>query len=560
MGKLFIALTAVAVVASALQCGGIINDDEHQRAYEFDLSILHHDNSTQTDPLWYRTEDGKIYYVNFCGQTASGCDADDTSVCINISDKYVSGGSTSTQTLSIAEAPNQTAETSVTVTYSHGDKCGNGYYKTKIYVNCNETAKPGFFYKIEQPNECESILYMWSAAGCGKEVPYTPSSSSSSSHAPASCSAIITDKEAHHKYEFDLSLLHQNDTTQDKLWYRTKNGTIYYVNFCGPTVSCSDSDTSVCICIPNGNDDNCTHVNGGRTSTQTFSIAEAPNQTAKTSVTVTYSNGDKCGSGYYKTKIYVNCKEDAVPGYFYDIELTDECEATLYLWSAAGCGKEVPYTSSSSSSSSTPVTSSSSSAPVSSSSLSPEPGFCSAIITDKETSYRYLFDLSMLHQNDTSRTDKLWYRTDNGTLYYVNFCGPTKACNDNDTSVCICIPDGNGGNCTHVNGGRTSTQTYSIAEAPNQTVETSVTVTFSNGDKCGNGNYKTKIYVNCKKDAVPGYFYNIEQTNECEATLYLWSAAGCGKELDSSESSSPLGSKPFLSLMIIALIFMAYVM
>jgi len=294
--------------------------------------------------------------VNFCGQTASACESDDTSVCMRIPDgddyKYMSGGSTSTQTISIAEDPKQSPSSSVTVTYSHGDKCGNGYYKTKIYVNCQQTAVPGYFYNIDQPNECEATLYMWSAAGCGRDVPYVgPSSSDSSSSASASssssdpgfCAGVVKDEKKHRAYEFDLSMLHHNDSTYvDKLWYRTQDNTIYYVNFCGQTASaCDTDDTSVCIRIPDGPDFR--YVNGGSTSTQTISIAEDPNQSPDSSVTVTYSNGDKCGSGYFKTKMYINCQQTANPGYFYNIDRPNKCEATLYMWSAAGCGKEVPY-------------------------------------------------------------------------------------------------------------------------------------------------------------------------------------------------------------------------
>jgi len=354
MFKFVVVLALAAAMASATQCSGVVSDEKAHRSYEFDLSVLHHNSSYHTDPLWYRGSDGSIFYVNFCGQTAAACPSDDTSVCIRIPSggdyQYVTGGKTSTQEISLAEAPGQSPSTSVTVTYSDGAKCGSGFYKTKIYVNCQQTATPGYFYDLDDSNKCEPILYMWSAAGCGKEVPYVGSSSSSSapsssasssSSGPLTCSKTIRDVKHNHSYEFDLSSLHHNDTyVIDPLWYRASDGSIFYVNFCGQTAAaCKSHDTSVCIRMRSGG--GYEYLSGGSTSTQKFSIAEAPGQSPSTSVTVTYSDGAKCGSGYYKTKIYVNCQRAAVPGFFYDIDETNKCEPILYMWSAAGCGKEV---------------------------------------------------------------------------------------------------------------------------------------------------------------------------------------------------------------------------
>lgn len=158
-------------------CKKTIADTTNKRSYEYDLSPLNHPDDTYVDTLWYRTNDNEIYYVNFCGQTASDCETQDVSVCIRQQDgenyKYTSGGKTSTQKITIAEASGQTPSTSVTVTYSDGGSCGSGKHKTKIYVNCQPTANPGYFYNIDQPNSCEATLYMWAASGCGTDVPYT---------------------------------------------------------------------------------------------------------------------------------------------------------------------------------------------------------------------------------------------------------------------------------------------------------------------------------------------------------------------------------------------------
>jgi len=178
MRTFIIALAALAVAVAAVECKGTVSDVKNKRSYEFDLSSLHHDDSAYVDTLWYRTDDNVIYYVNFCGQTASACESQDTSVCIRLPEdpeyKYAGGGKTSTQKITIAEARDQSPSSSVTVTYSDGDSCGGGKYKTKIFVNCQQTANPGYFYDIDQPNECEATLYMWAAAGCGKDVPYVP--------------------------------------------------------------------------------------------------------------------------------------------------------------------------------------------------------------------------------------------------------------------------------------------------------------------------------------------------------------------------------------------------
>jgi len=198
MQKLVIALASLILAAAAaidVTCFGVVTDTKNRRAYKFDLSSLHHDDSTYVDTLWYRTDDNVVYYVNFCGQTASACETDDTSVCIRFPDgedyRYDGGGRTSTQKITIAECPDQSPSSSVTVTYSDGDSCGNGKYKTKIYVNCQQTANPGYFYNIDQHGQCEATLYMWAAAGCGADVPYVDPSSSSSSGRPGQSSSSI---------------------------------------------------------------------------------------------------------------------------------------------------------------------------------------------------------------------------------------------------------------------------------------------------------------------------------------------------------------------------------
>jgi len=169
------ALAALAF-AKDVVCNTTISDTKNRHSYKFDLSQLHHPESTYVDSLWYRTSENNIYYVNFCGQTASACEDTDCSVCLRLVDgedyKYVSVGKTSSQKFSIAE--DGSPQNSVIVTYSDGAKCpsGSGTYSTKISVTCQPNSDPGFFYDIDESDPCNVELFMYSSAGCGEDVPY----------------------------------------------------------------------------------------------------------------------------------------------------------------------------------------------------------------------------------------------------------------------------------------------------------------------------------------------------------------------------------------------------
>lgn len=179
-----VAFWACALLASValaqIKCEGTVSDTRNKKSYHYDLSSLYHDDAGQ-DVLWYRSDDDTIYYVNPCGQSSSACMAPDTCVCIRkeyndptsgTTYDFISGGKTSTQKISIAEASGQSPSSSVTVSYTDGDSCGSGHYSTKLYVNCQPDANPGYFYNMNKKNDCEVTLFMWSAAGCGTEVPY----------------------------------------------------------------------------------------------------------------------------------------------------------------------------------------------------------------------------------------------------------------------------------------------------------------------------------------------------------------------------------------------------
>jgi len=179
---LVVAAIALSAVAVDVNCNVTISDTKNHHSYNFDLSPLHHPDNVYIDSLWYRTSDNNIYYINFCGQTASACDDDDTSVCLRLPDgedyKYVSTGSTTTQTASLNDEGSP--DKSVVVTYSKGSQCGSGTYTTKIVVACQPDADPGFFHDIDESDECSPILYMFSASGCGKDTPYVDPSDDSS--------------------------------------------------------------------------------------------------------------------------------------------------------------------------------------------------------------------------------------------------------------------------------------------------------------------------------------------------------------------------------------------
>jgi len=317
-----VAFTVMAVNGIDVKCENTVVDPKTGHSYYYDLSMLHHGNETYIDYIIYRTDTFYVFYVNFCGQTSSPCKEDDTSVCIRFPDfEYFSGGSTTTQTISVSDRSDYPSPGTVMVTYSNGMRCGYDTFKTKIYITCKEGTTPGYIYNYENTSACELSLFMYSQAGC----PVGP--------APVKCETTLT--QAGKDYFYDLSALyHDQHTLVDPLFYKTEDDT-YYVNFCGQTATaCESHDTSVCIRYADGGDYK--YVNGGSTSTQTFSSTEG--QPAGQSVTVTYSKGDKCKGGLKKTNLVVNCK-DATPGFFYDIKEIDDCETTLYMYSASGCAK-----------------------------------------------------------------------------------------------------------------------------------------------------------------------------------------------------------------------------
>jgi len=331
-----ISFIVIAVNGVDVKCQSIVFDPKSGQSYYYDLSTLHHGNETYFDNFIFQTDNSYVFCVNFCGQTASNCKENDTSVCIRFPNMdYYSGGSTTTQTISVPDRSDYPSPENVMVTYSNGMRCGYGTFKTKFYLTCKKGQKPGQIYKFENTSLCEASLFMYSEAAC----PVSPYSSSSSSSSPVpppvKCEATLTHAGA--SYHYDLNPLYHDDHTYvDNLWYRTEDNNVYYVNFCGQTaMACETKDTSVCIRYSDGGD--VKFVNGGSTSTQEFSITKG--QPIGQSITVTYSDGAKCQGGKKKTKLVVNCKEDAKPGFFYDIDETNDCEATLFMYSASGCGK-----------------------------------------------------------------------------------------------------------------------------------------------------------------------------------------------------------------------------
>lgn len=157
------------------------------------------------------------------------------------------------------------------------------------------------------------------------------------------CNITLIDKKNKHAYNFDMTQLHHNDSVYvDSFWYRTPENNIYYINFCGQVASaCDQPDTSVCLRVPKGDDFD--YLSAGKTSTQEVSLSE--DGSPQNSCVVTYSQGAACKSGTYTTHIVVSCQVDADPGFMYDINETDECAPTLFMYSSSGCGVDVPYSS-----------------------------------------------------------------------------------------------------------------------------------------------------------------------------------------------------------------------
>lgn len=198
MNRLILSLAALSIISATAEvaCTTVISDKATKKSYKYDLSRLSH-GSGQSDVLYYRTTTGAYFYVNFCAPSSSACDGDDNSVCIRTADYDFFGSGkvccafrfslslfpppisispnpasqTSTQVISKTDLSGQGVGQGVVVSYSDGDGCTGGKRSAKIYVSCSASADPGFFYKVEE-GTCNSVLYMWSASGCGKEVPY----------------------------------------------------------------------------------------------------------------------------------------------------------------------------------------------------------------------------------------------------------------------------------------------------------------------------------------------------------------------------------------------------
>ena len=117
-------------------------------------------------------------------------------------------------------------------------------------------------------------------------------------------------------------------------------------------------------------------------------------------------------------------------------------------------------------------------------------------------------------------------------VYLVNLCGTTAADCHPNSSVCIRRPKGTG--FVFESGGLTETQTFSATKG--HSVQDSVTVSYSEGHKCGSGSFKTNIEVNCLETADPGFFYDLRPINDCEVTLSMYSVHGCGKPFVDSSS------------------------
>jgi len=173
--KLCVSVVAIIAAFVMIACGkdvkcqSFVTDPNTGKTYYYDISPLYHNDSVYIDVIWLRLPNGEIYYVNFCGQTSSACEEEDTTVCIRLHDgpgwKYVSGGSTSTQKITASDRPDYPSPETVLVTYSHGVKCGTGRYTTKFYITCRGV-DPGFIYNFENSSFCEGSLFLYSVAGC----------------------------------------------------------------------------------------------------------------------------------------------------------------------------------------------------------------------------------------------------------------------------------------------------------------------------------------------------------------------------------------------------------
>ena len=136
-------------------------------------------------------------------------------------------------------------------------------------------------------------------------------------------------------YKYDLTRLYHADGEPDSITYYDNYGNQYFLNLCGhSTAPCDETDTSVCQRASNFIFYSC-----GLLNTQTMEAN--PDVGAGQGLIVKYSGGTRCSGGPSRsTTVKLTCLSTEDPGYIYD-QAEGDCSYTLYMYSAAACGKKV---------------------------------------------------------------------------------------------------------------------------------------------------------------------------------------------------------------------------
>jgi len=184
-----LALMAMTVFAQddPYKCNPNISYPSKKKTFYYDFTSLYHDISG-VDTLMKRF-DSNVMYINPCGVCSSSCITPDTSACLRTADwDYLSAGILKTQKITASNWKQAEMGKSAMITYSDGDsqKCaGNKKRSTTIHIICEPTASAAYFMDDYIAKDCKYTFYLYSATGCGTQVPYRGGASGGEAFATA---------------------------------------------------------------------------------------------------------------------------------------------------------------------------------------------------------------------------------------------------------------------------------------------------------------------------------------------------------------------------------------
>ena len=178
----FVVLAAVAMTALSqddpYQCQKNISYTKQKKTFFYDFTPLYHDASG-LDTIMKRF-DSNVMYFNPCGICSSKCYTPDSAVCLRAASwVYYSSGDLKTQVISASNWKSAQVGKSAMISYTNGDsgECEKDRKRsTDLHVICDPTAVAAYFMEDYSVKDCKYTFYLYSAAGCGTEVPYQGSS------------------------------------------------------------------------------------------------------------------------------------------------------------------------------------------------------------------------------------------------------------------------------------------------------------------------------------------------------------------------------------------------